>query len=142
MKDKNIIIHLALNRGSLSTEKRQILKNRVAGASPSFLRLTQIIIHVILLVFIYPNCSTVRIYEHTNLNSSIILRIMIKFNLLICDKSKAKHIYNITPLTRCIISDLIEAYKHNLNTFHALNVEDKKADYLQIKAKIKTLKEK
>jgi hypothetical protein len=142
MKDKQIILHMALNRGSLSTEKKQILKNRVAEASPSFLRLTSIVYHVLLLVYIYNNCSLVRIYEHTNIKSSIIIRILVKFNLLVCDKSKATHRYNITPLTRLIIADLIEAYKTNLNTFHALNVEDKKADYLEIKAKIKTLKEK
>lgn len=142
MKDKDIIIHLALNRGSFGIEKREILKNRVAGASPSFLSHTQLIYCILLLVYVMPYISTFRIYEHTNLKSSIIIRILVKFNLLVCDKSKAIHRYNITPLTRLIIADLIAAYKHNLNTFHLLNKSDKKADYSQIKAKIKDLKQK
>lgn len=133
---------MALHRGSLSTEKIQILKKHFPGASPSFLRLSSLVYHVILLVYIYPDCSLVRIYEHANLNSSIVVRILVKFNLLTCDKSKPTHRYNITPLTRLIIADLLAAYKHNLNTFHALNIADKKADYLQIKAKIKDIKQK
>lgn len=142
MKEKEIVLHLALNRGSLSTEKIQILKKNFSGASPSFLRLSSLVYHVLLLVYIYSDCSLARIYEHTNINSSIVLRILVKFNLLVCDKSKATHRYNITPLTRLIIADLLAAYKANLNTFHALNMADKKADYLQIKAKIKDLKQK
>lgn len=142
MKDKYILINLVLTRGSFGVEKRDILKNRVLLASPSFLSHTQIIFTVLLMVYFLPNCSLARIYEHTKLKSTIILRILIKNKLLICDKSKMIHRYNITPLTRLIIADLIEAYKHNLNTFHALNIADKKADYLQIKTKIKDLKQK
>lgn len=142
MKDKEIILHMAINRGSLSTEKIQILKKHFPGASPSFLRLSSLVYHVLLLVFIYSDCSLARIYEHANIKSSIVLRILIKFKLLDLSIKNGKHLYNITPLTRLIITDLINAYKLNLLTFESLNKIDKKANYSQIKAKIKDLKQK
>ena len=142
MKDKDILLILALSRGSFTNEKKQILKKHLPGASPGFIYQSQLLVHVLLLVSILPNVSTFRIYEHAKLSSSIVLRILVKFNLLVCDKSLTKHKYNITPLTRAIISDLISAYKHNLNQFYALNKADKNTNYIEIKAKIKHLKQK
>lgn len=142
MTEKTIILHLALNRGSLGYEKRQIILKYFPEASPSFLRLTHLVIHILLLCCINPDCTVIRIYEHANIKSSIILRILVKFKLLDLSIKNNKHLYNITPLTRLIISDLIAAYKLNLLTFEQLNKIDKKANYSQIKAKIKTLKQK
>jgi hypothetical protein len=142
MTDNKILIHLALNRGSLRNEKKQIFKKYLPHASRAFLNLTSLHFHIMLLCYINPDCSLLRIYEHANINSSIVLRILVKFNLLVCDKSKTTYRYNITPLTKLIITDLINAYKLNLLTFEALNKIDKKANYSQIKAKIKDLKQK
>jgi hypothetical protein len=142
MTKQEIITNLAMTRGGMSKEKRKILLNYFPEASASFLQQSNLIYHILLMIYILPNCSVFRIYEAGNINSSILLRVLVKFNLLTCDKSTIKHKYNITPLTRCILNDLIAAYKHNLNQFYHLNNIDKKADYLQIKQKIKTLKQK
>jgi hypothetical protein len=142
MKEKNILLNLAITRGALSKEKRQILKKYFPEASASFLNLTSLYFSIFLLVYIYPNCSTFRIYEHARIKNKITLTILLKFGLLSMDKKGVKNIYNVTPLTRLMIADLIAAYKTNLSTFEHLNTIDKKADYLEIKAKIKDLKQK
>lgn len=142
MNDNKIIIHLALNRGSLRNEKKIIFQKYLPHASRAFLKLTSLHFHIMLLCYINPDCSLLRIYEHANIKSSIVLRILVKFKLLDLSTKNGKHLYNITPLTRLIITDLIAAYKHNLLTFEQLNKADKKANYSQIKAKIKTLKQK
>ncbi len=142
MTDKTILLHLALNRGSLADEKKEILKKYFPRASRSFIAITHLTFHVMLLCYINPDCTVIRIYEHANIKSSIVLRILVKFKLLDLSIKDSKHLYNITPLTRVIIQDLINAYKLNLITFEQLNKIDKKANYSQIKAKIKTLKQK
>jgi hypothetical protein len=142
MKDKDILLNLAITRGSLSKEKRQILKKYFPSASASFLNLTSLYYTIFLLVYLFPNCSTFRIYEHARIKNKITLTILLKFGLLSMDKKGVKNIYNVTPLTRVIIADLIAAYKTNLTTFEHLNLIDKKANYLEIKQKIKTLKQK
>ena len=142
MNDKIILLHLACLRGAIAKQKHEILKKHISGASPAFLRLTCLIFHILLLCYINPDSSLIRIYEHANIKSSIVLRILVKFKLLDLNIKDGKHLYNITPLTRAIIQDLIQAYKLNLITFEQLNKIDKKSNYTQIKAKIKTLKQK
>lgn len=142
MKDNKILIHLALNRGSLRNEKRILFKKYLPHASRAFLNLTSLHFHILLLCYINPDSSLIRIYEHAKIKSSIVLRILVKFKLLDLSIKDGKHLYNVTPLTRCIINDLIQAYKLNLINFETLNKIDKKANYSQIKAKIKTLKQK
>jgi hypothetical protein len=142
MKDKDIVLSLALLRGAIMNEKKQILKNHFPHASRAFIDLASLTFHILLLCYINPGCSLLRIYEHANIKSSIVLRILIKFKLLDLSIKNSKHLYNITPLTRLIIQDLINAYKLNLLTFESLNKIDKKANYTQIKAKIKDLKQK
>ena len=142
MNDKDIVLNLALTRGAMMDDKKAIIKKHFSGASGSFMNQTHSIYTILFLAYVCPNVSTLRIYEHANIKSSIILRILVKFKFLMCDKSKPTHKYNVTPLTRLIIADLIAAYKTNLTTFEHLNQIDKKANYLDIKAKIKTLKQK
>lgn len=67
---------------------------------------------------------------------------MIKFNLLICDKTTTKHKYNLTPLSKLIINDLVSVYKSNFHTFEHLNKMDKKTSYDDIRKKIADLKKK
>ena len=142
MTNQEIITHLANSRGAMCTEKRDLIIKYFPGASPAFINLSSLSFHVMLLLFVCPNSSLIRIYEHARLKSSIVIRILLKFELIEFKALPHKHVYNITPLTRLIINDLISAYKHNLNTFYALNKADKNTDYNQIKAKIKHLKQK
>jgi hypothetical protein len=142
MKDKEIVRNLVLTRGGMSKEKRQIILKYFPEASASFLRQSNLVFSIMLLAYVLPNVSTFRIYEFGRINNSIMLRVMIKFKLLDLTIKNSKHLYNITPLTRLIITDLINAYKLNLLTFESLNKIDKKANYIQIKARIKDLKQK
>ena len=142
MKDNQILVHLALNRGSLANEKKQILKKHFPRASRSFIQITHLTYQILLLCYINPDCSLLRIYEHANIKSSIVIRILVKFNFLVCDKSKPTHRYNVTPLSQAIINDLVNAYKLQLANFELANKADKKAKYFEIKEKIKDLKQK
>lgn len=142
MKDKDILYSLAFSRGNFMDEKREIIKKHFPSSSQAFIKMLSLYFHILILVYIHPNCSVFRIYEHTKINTKISLNILLKFGFLNIGIKGAKHIYNITPLTRVIIADLIAAYKTNLATFEHLNTIDKKANYLEIKQKIKTLKQK
>ena len=142
MKEKEILYSLAFSRGNFMQEKKEIIKKHFPFCSVAFVKMLSLYFHILILVYIHPNCSTFRIYEHAKINTKISLNILLKFGFLQIRTKKTKHVYNVTPLTRLISADLIAAYKTNLSTFEHLNNIDKKADYLEIKAKIKTLKQK
>jgi hypothetical protein len=142
MKEKDILYFLAFSRGNFMKEKKEIIIKYFPSASVAFIKMLSLYFHILILVYIHPNCSVFRIYEHAKINTKISLNILLKFGFLQIRTKKTKHVYNITPLTRVIIADLIAAYKQNLATFDHLNLIDKKANYLEIKAKIKTLKQK
>lgn len=142
VKEINIIYALMFSRGSFSNDKRRIIKNRLATASPGFLHQAHLYFDICLLLKLTKGCSFYRICEHTRIKSKIPLSILIQFGFIDWDISRAKHIYTLTPLGELIINDLIEAYKTQIKQFDDLNFIDKKTDYFTIKEKIKQLKQK
>ena len=142
VKENSVMYALMFSRSSFGDDKRKIIKNRLATASPGFLSQVHLYFDICLLLKLTKGCSFYRICEHTRIKSKIPLSILIQFGFIDWDISRAKHVYTLAPLGELIINDLIEAYKAQIKHFDDLNFIDKKADYSIIKEKIKKIKQK